>query len=148
MRQFRWTKTVMFWTQNLVGNSAIFSINLVLTVIVGLLYSFRVTESKLILIIFGAVSPILFTFCIYELILFVANQRDDVPVPKAFARPITNRVLMLVDSSLILLFVTLLFFNFINYFIVRFLLVFLFPVIMLGMMRTLYFVVTHPNMEL
>ncbi|HCT29613.1 MAG TPA: hypothetical protein DIW31_02515 [Bacteroidales bacterium] len=129
---------ITHWTINLVGTSAIFSINLIISLIGGLLYTFKITQSIYILAFFGVVLPALFTFCLYG---FIKDNSESIlgnVVPKVFISRASNRLLMLFDVCLIIAFAVLIYFGTLNYFLFRFLQTVLFPCLLLIFLRTLF----------
>jgi len=129
---------ITHWTTNLVGSSTIFSINLLISLIGGILYSFKVTQSEFVLAFFGVVLPALFTFCLYG---FIRDHAESVlanAVPKAFVLRASNRLLMLLDISLITGFALLIYFGPLNYFLFRFLQTIFFPCLLLIFLRVLF----------
>jgi hypothetical protein len=131
-------KILYYWLSNLVGSYTIFAINLGVTVIAGLLYSFNIIPSPYILLIFGAVSPIIFTLCLYFFIRNNSGEFLDEPLPKAFVSRAGNRILMTLDICLIIGFSLLIYFGPFNYFIFRFLQTVFFPGMLLFFLRALY----------
>lgn len=126
------------WSANLVGTSTSFSINLLITLMGGLVYSFKVLPSIYLLILFGIVSPILFTLCLYD---FVKNSTGTFlgeSIPSAFVSRDRNRMLMLFDIFLIIGFALLIYFGPLNYFLFRFLQTVFIPCMMLVLLRFIY----------
>ena len=131
-------RLLYYWLSNLVGSYAIFSLNLTVTVIAGLIYSFKVLTSQYLLLIFGVVSPIIFTICLY---FFIRNSSGEIlnePLPKAFVSRAGNRLLMIFDICLIIGFSLLIYFGPLNYFLFRFLQTVFFPGMLLFFLRVLY----------
>lgn len=127
-----------YWVRNLVGNTGRFSTNILITVLGGCLYSFGLFSSHVMLLIFGVVSPVLFTFCLYFYIRQVAENTKDEMFPKMFSSKRSNVALMVADIIIIVGFAALIHLNYINYFFFRFLQTVLFPMLMLFMLRFLY----------
>ena len=126
------------WTLNLVGTSTSFSINFFINLIGGLIYSFKVVPSIYLLILFGIVSPILFTLCLYDFIKNCSGDFLGEAIPGAFVSRSGNRMLMLFDICLIIGFALLIYFGPLNYFLFRFLQTVFFPCIMLVLLRFIY----------
>ena len=129
---------ITHWTINLVGSSSIFTINLLISLLGGLSYSFKITESIYALAFFGVVLPALFTLCLYG---FIKEHTDSIlgmAVPKAFISRAGNRLMMLLDISLIIGFALLIYFGPLNYFLFRFLQTVFFPCLLLIFLRALF----------
>lgn len=126
------------WSANLVGTSTSFSINLFINLMGGLVYSFKVLPSIYLLILFGVVSPILFTLCLYDFIKNSSGSFLGDSIPGAFVSREGNRMLMLFDIILIIGFALLIYFGPLNYFLFRFLQTVFFPCMMLVLLRFIY----------
>lgn len=126
------------WIGNLVGTYAAFSFNLFVTVTAGLLYSFKALQSPFILLIFGVISPIIFTLCLYFFIRNVSGEILNEPLPSAFVTRAGNRLLMSFDIFLIIGFSLLIYLGPFNFFIFRFLQTIFFPGMLLVFLRVLY----------
>jgi len=126
------------WSANLVGTSTSFSINLLITLMGGLVYSFKVLPSIYLLILFGIVSPILFTLCLYDFIKNSSGTFLGESIPSAFVSGDRNRILMRFDIFLIIGFALLIYFGPLNYFLFRFLQTVFFPCMMLVLLRFIY----------
>ena len=127
-----------YWVKNLVGTTGAFSTNILITVFGGSLYSFGRLSSHIMLLVFGVVSPVLFTFCLYFYIRQVSENIKDERFPKIFSSKKSNVLLMVADMIIIVGLAALIHLNFINYFFFRFLQTVLFPMLMLFMLRFLY----------
>lgn len=126
------------WLENLVGTSNSFSVNLFITVSFGLLYSFKVLTSPYVLLLFGVISPVLFTICLY---FFIRNSKGEFlnePFPMIFISRAGNKLLMTFDICLIIGFALLIHFGQLNYFIFRFLQTVFFPTMLLVFLRILF----------
>ncbi len=134
------TKNTLFshWTTNLVGSSTTFSINLFINLVGGLIFSFKIVPSVYILILFGVVSPILFTLCLYEFIKNGSGSFLGEAIPSAFVSRVGNHMLMLFDMCLIVGFALLIYFGPLDYFLFRFLQTVFFPCMMLVLLRLIY----------
>lgn len=130
---------LLHWTKNLVESPIAFTFNTSLSITSGVIYSFKLIQSDYLLLIFGVVSPILFTLCLYDLLLNSNGEILGQPLPKAFTKIQLNRMVMLFDCSIIILFAALIHFNILNFFIFRFLQTLLFPVLLLIMLKGFYF---------
>jgi hypothetical protein len=128
-----------YWTKNLVESPIAFTFNLMVSLIAGVLYSFNVIPSPYLLFIFGIVSPIIFTICLYDLMLSSNGEIMGEAIPKAFSDVKWGRLVMLFDCFLIVLFATLIQLNILNFFIFRFLQTLFFPVLLLVMLKGFYF---------
>lgn len=127
-----------YWTENLVGSSASFSFNLFMNLSAGIIYSFKIIPSPYLLALFGVVSPILFTLCLYDHIRNGSGLLLNEPLPTAFISRAGNRLLMTFDISLIIGFALLIYFGPLNYFLFRFLQTIFFPCMMLVLLRVIY----------
>ena len=130
--------TISYWIRNLVGSAGMFSINLIITVAGGSIYSFGVWPSQIALLIFGVVSPLIFTLCLYYSIRHLAENIQDEMFPKIFKSRSGNYTIMVFDMSIILGLAILIHLNYINYFIFRLLQTVIFPMLMLFILRFLY----------
>jgi hypothetical protein len=136
-------KTIIFyWIENLVGTGPRFSLNLLISFFGGILYSFNVWSSVYVLVIFGVISPLLFTLCLYFIIRNFNEEKLQEYVPRFFKSPNSNMLLMLFDMTIIIGFATLIYTGFLNYFIFRFLQTVVFPILMLLILRMLYISIT------
>ncbi len=126
------------WVENLVGTSTSFSFNLIINFSAGLIYSFKILPSPYLLLLFGVISPILFTLCLYFFIRNGSGQLFNEPLPLVFISRAGNRLLMTFDICLIIGFALLIFWGPLNYFLFRFLQTVLFPCMMLIFLRVLF----------
>lgn len=127
-----------YWTKNLVGTSNSFAFNLLINLSGGVLFSFKVISSPFFLLLFGIISPILFTLCLYSLVRNGSGSIFDEPLPIAFVSRSGNSLLMTLDICLIVGFALLIFWGPLNYFLFRFLQTVIFPCLMLVFLRVLY----------
>ena len=135
---------VFNWIDNLVGNGAKFSFNVLVSVVGGLLFSFGVWNSPFALAIFGVVSPLLFTFCLYSLIPFLSELPDS-PIPKIFATKFGISMAMLFDMVIVIALALLIQFDVIDYLFIRLLLTVIFPALMLLILRVVYLQIKERN---
>lgn len=131
-------KLLYHWVKNLVGTSNAFSINLFISLTVGLLYSFKVLPSPYILFIFGVISPIIFTVCMYFFIGSFSAGILNNQLPAVFKSRVGNKLLMTFDIFLVIGFALLIYLDYLNYFVFRFLQTVFFPSMLLVMLRVLY----------
>lgn len=122
-----------FWTRNLVEKPEAFSFNLFLFLSFGILYSFRVLQSPFILLVFGIISPVILTICLYHM-SGVSLQNL---LPKTFHKKTSRVLLALLDCSIITLLGFLIYRDIINYFFFRFLQTVILPILYLIMLRVL-----------
>lgn len=127
-----------YWMKNLVGTSTIFSINLLVTITAGLFYSFKVFHSPVILAIFGVVSPVLFTFCLYDVLLHNKNIFEEGLIPRTFLSTTWNRILMMFDISITTVLAYLIFVDILNNFFFRFIQTLFIPVLLLLFLRIIF----------
>lgn len=134
----RYSNSIIFhWTKNLVGTYGRFSFNILITMLGGTIYSFQLWSSPYILAIFGVLSPLIFTFCLYFIIRIMSERKDN-PFPKIFTQYSSNSIIMLFDMSIIIIMAILIHIGTINYLFFRLLQTTFFPLILLLMLRYLY----------
>lgn len=122
-----------FWTRNLVENPGAFTFNLFLFLSFGVLYSFKVLQSPIILLVFGIITPVILTICLYHM-SGVSLQHF---LPKAFHKKTSRVLLALLDCSIITLLGILIYRDILNFFFFRFLQTVLLPVLYLIMLRVM-----------
>ncbi len=132
----------LYWAKNLVESPVAFVLNVSVALLAGILYSFKIAPFASLLFVFGVVSPIIFTVCLYELLLNSKGEIMGQPLPKAFHKPEWSRAVMIFDCSLIVLFAALIYLDILNFFVFRFLQTVIFPVLLLVMLKGFYFI-TH-----
>jgi len=130
-------KLLFYWLKNLVGTRALFTFNLTIHLSAGLIYSFKILPSPHLLLLFGVISPILFTLCLYTIIRNGSGYLLDEPIPNAFVSRSGNLLLMTFDICLIVGFALLIYFGPLNYFLFRFVQTIFFPCTMLVLLRVL-----------
>jgi len=122
-----------YWTRNLVESPMAFSTNLFLTLTIGILYSFKVIQSNFILLVFGIITPVILTICLYH--MSGANLKELLPT---ILLKKTGRVLLaILDSSIIVLLGFLIYKGIINFFFFRFLQTVIIPVLYLVMLKVI-----------
>ena len=126
------------WLGNLVGTNTSFSFNLVINLTAGLIYSFKIISSPFLLLLFGVVSPILYTLCLYSYIRNGSGNILNEPLPLVFVSRAGNRLLMTFDICLIIGFALLIYFGPLNYFVFRFLQTLFIPCMMLIFLRVIF----------
>ncbi len=127
-----------YWVKNLVGSGPSYTFNLILTIVFGCLYSFSIVPSPYILLVFGVVSPIIFTICLYFSIRHISELLPGMAFPRALLSANTNILMMLFDVCVIISFASLIYTNILNYFLFRFLQTIFFPTLLLIFLRILY----------
>jgi hypothetical protein len=135
---------IFYWAENLVGTSARFSINLLISLVGGFVYSFKIWPSVYALVVFGVISPLLFTLCLYFLIRYL-SQSDDSPFPKILISRSSGSFMMLADMALIIAMAVLIQLNVINYLAFRILQTIIFPALLLILLRALYLSITEDD---
>jgi hypothetical protein len=135
---------ILYWTENLVGNGSRFTINMLICVFGGFLYSFNIWNSPIVLVIFGVVSPLIFTLCLYFLISILGPDRKK-DLPKLLTAPTSNLILMCFDMAIIVGFAALIHTGYLNYFVFRFLQTVFFPLSMIFFLRLLYLSITSES---
>jgi len=138
---------ILYWIDNLVGTGSRLSFNLLFTLFGGVLYSFRIWPSVYVLVIFGVVSPLLYTLCLYFIIRVLAGDEMEEHVPKFLLSPTSNMLLMLLDMTIIIVFAVLIHIGILDYFLFRFLQTTLLPIVMLLMLIMLYLNITSEGKE-
>jgi hypothetical protein len=134
------------WLENLVGTSTAFSLNLFINLSAGMVYSFKIITSPYLLLIFGVISPILFTICLYSYIRNESTTLLNESLPAVFKSSSGNSLLMIFDICLILGFALLIYQGPLDYFLFRFLQTIFFPCTMLIFLRILY-LSNHANSQ-
>lgn len=136
--EFENSDNVIFhWTKNLVGSYKLFSFNMLLAMLGGTVYSFQLWPSPYLLAIFGVLSPLIFTLCLYNIIKIISGK-DHNPFPKILTIQSSNGIIMLFDMSIIIIMAILIHIDIINYLFFRLLQTLIFPLILLLMLRFLY----------
>lgn len=128
-----------FWTRNLVEKPGAFSFNLFLFLSFGILYSFRVLQSPFILLVFGIITPVILTICLYHM-SGVSLQHL---LPKVFHKKTSRVLLALLDCSIITLLGILIYRDILNFFFFRFLQTVMLPILYLLMLRVLLLSENH-----
>lgn len=146
------TDTTLFhWTSQLIGSSGTFIFNLSAVTVIGLAYAFKVTASPVLLGVFGLLNPAFLTVCVYR---FIKELPQNISMGGISLGAFSGkrRVWMLiVDVTIIAALSLLIFTGTLNYFVFRFLLLFLLPLMLLVGLRFLYIIyivnLNHPNEE-
>ena len=133
---------IFHWTENLVGSYSRFSINALITMLGGTLYSFQIWPSPYFLAIFGVLSPLLFTLCLYYTIRHLSDSKDN-PFPKIFTSQASNPVVMAFDMVIIITMAILIHSDFINFLFFRLLQTAIIPLLLIFMLRFLYLTITN-----
>ncbi len=137
--------TIFHWAKQLIGNSNSLIFNFSTVALVGIAYAFKVTTSPVLLGVFGLLNPAFLTVCVYRFIQ---------ELPKTFsmggislgAFSGKRRVWMLItDVSIIVVLSLLIFLGPLNYFIFRFLLLFILPIMLLVGLRFFYIIYIVEN---
>ena len=136
---------IFFWVHNLVGSGGRFLFNMLLSLTGGILFSFNLWQSTIALAIFGVVSPLLFTLCLYSILRATTTNSDDSPFPKAFTKRRSNAIMMIIDMAVIIALAILIHTNTLNNLFIRLLQTVILPGLMLFMLRVLYVNLTHPR---
>lgn len=127
-----------YWVKNLVGSGPSYAFNLIITLVFGSLYSFNIVPSPYILLLFGVVSPVIFTICLYFTIRHLSELLPGMAFPRALMSANTNTLMMVFDVCVIIGFASLIYTNILNYFLFRFLQTIFFPALLLIFLRILY----------
>jgi len=122
-----------FWTRNLVENPAAFSFNLLLLLSLGTLYSFKVIQSPVILLIFGIITPVIQTVCLY----YMSGISLQNILPSILQKKSGRVLLALLDCSIITLLGFLIYSDILNFLFFRLLQTVILPVLYLVMLRAL-----------
>lgn len=140
----KYKSIIFYWIENLVGSNSKLVFNMLVSAAGGLLYSFGVWPAVYVLAIFGVLSPILFTLCLYSLIPMLGNTRDN-PFPGIFRSPSRSAFLMILDMTIIVTLALLIQLNVLNYFFFRLLQTVVFPVMMLFILRIMIMSIANSN---
>ncbi|MDX9847010.1 MAG: hypothetical protein RBT74_08520 [Tenuifilaceae bacterium] len=132
----KYNSIAFYWIDNLVGTGGRFAFNVIISATGGLLFSFGVWPSVYVLVIFGVISPLLFTFCLYSLVR-IQGEDSESPFPGFFRSQASSAVVMFFDMAIIVAIAMLIQLNIIDYLLVRLLQTVIFPVMMLFMLRIL-----------
>src|SRR5690554_8114314 len=97
----KYRSLVFYWIDNLVGNGARFSINMLISFVGGVLFSFGIWDSSYVLAIFGVVSPLLFTFCLYSVAPYLSELSGS-PLPKIFSSKMGITLAMIFDMFIVI----------------------------------------------
>ncbi len=133
---------IVHWIENLVGTGPRFTFNLLITLFGGVLYSFKIWNTIFVFIIFGVISPLIFTLCVYFLVKFYGEIDEDT-FPRFLTSKGSNTMFMIFDMSIIIILAVLIQLGILNYLFFRLLQTVIFPVVMLFMLRILYLGVFH-----
>ncbi len=131
------TSIVFYWVENLVGTGPRFLFNMLLSVFGGLMYSVGTWDYPIMLAIFGVLSPLIFTLCLYSLIRSMLESPDN-PFPKVFRSQRSNSAFMFLDMLIIIGMAILIQTNIIDYLFFRILQTIIFPALLVFMLRVLY----------
>ncbi len=122
-----------FWTRNLVESPAAFSFNLLLLLSLGILYSFKVIQSPVILLIFGIITPVIQTVCLY----YMSGISLQNILPSILQKKSGRILLALLDCSIITLLGFLIYHGILNFLFFRLLQTVILPLLYLVMLRAL-----------
>ncbi len=132
-----------YWTKNLVESPSAFMLNQLVALTAGIIYTFKIAPSGYLLFIFGVVSPIIFTLCLYSLLQSCNGEIMGQPIPGIFHKKPQSQLAMIIDCILIGLFALLIHLGYLNYFVFRFLQTIAFPLLLLAMLKGLYISITQ-----
>lgn len=135
------------WTKDFVGSAASFVFVVSAVVLGGLLYTFQIVESSFMLLIFGVLLPVLFTICIYNVVLNCVLPGIDEEILKPLRVVRWNRMMMSVDCAVIIGFALLIQADLLNYMLFRFLLTVVVPLLLVAMLRGLFISIQHDEGE-
>ena len=142
----KYSNIIFFWIENLVGSGTKLVLNVLISVVGGLLYSLGVWPSVYVLAIFGVLSPILFTLCLYSLIPMLRNTLNN-PFPGVFRSRSGSTLMMILDMAIIVALALLIQLNVTNYMFFRLLQTVIFPVIMLFILRIMIMIIANSNSQ-
>jgi hypothetical protein len=148
MRQNSFSETLLYqWTKQLIGSNFSFTFNMTIISILGIAYSFKLLTSPVLLGLFGLLNPVLLTICVYRFIRELPNDFDFGGISLQAFSGRRYGLMLFGDLTIIVTLASLIFFNILNYFIFRFLLVFLLPIMLLVGLRFLFivFIVDHQD---
>lgn len=130
--------TLFHWTSQLIGNSSRFLFNLSTISLVGIAYAFKLTTSPVLLGIFGLLNPAFLTICVYR---FMQELPKNLITGGISLGPFSGKRrvwMLLVDVGIIVALSLYIHLGHLNYFVFRFLLLFLLPMMLLVGLRFLY----------
>ena len=133
----KYRSLVFYWIDNLVGSGGKFSFNVLFSLVGGVLFSFSIWDSPYVLAVFGVVSPLLFTFCLYSVAPYLGELSDN-PLPKIFTSRLGTTLAMVFDMFIVIVLALLIQLDVINYLVVRILQTVIFPILMLVILRVIY----------
>ena len=128
---------VFHWIENLVGSGLRFQFNLLISLVGGSLYAFGIWATPIALAIFGVLSPLIFTLCLYSLMRYMANNPDS-PFPTIFTKRMSGAIIMLIDMLIIVAFAVLIHADILNFLFFRLLQTVIFPAILIVMLRVIF----------
>lgn len=131
------------WTTDFVGSKKVLWLIILITLIGGLIYTFNLVESVAILLILGALLPVLLIFCLYGAILHLNIPYADTKIFELYRNRRLNIVMRLVDCIIVLGLAALIYFNILNYLFFRLIQTTIIPILLLLMLRTLYLADKH-----
>ncbi len=134
----RYKATIEYWTENLAGSASSYWFNILLAVAGGGLYSFGVWPSPILLAIFGVVSPLIYTLCLYHAMGHVlGNVKGHTPLFGSLPMARMSNRFLVIDMVIIVGVAVLIHLNILNYLLVRLLQTVVFPLLMLYLLRLL-----------
>ena len=138
--------TIFHWASQLIGNSSSFIFNLSAITMVGIAYAFKFTTSPVLLGVFGLLNPTFLTICVYR---FIQELPKNFITGGISLGPFSGKRkgwMLLTDVSIIIALSVYIFLGPLNYFIFRFLLLLLLPMMLLVGLRFLYILyLVHSN---
>lgn len=115
---------------NSFGTSQKFTFSLVITLIIGIIYSFKMPDQHILLFVFGMFLPAVYIIGVYR--MFKANKiilEEETPTAKMFRNKYGNSLFMIIDISITLLIGFLIYFDFLDFLFFRILSTIILPII-------------------
>ena len=125
------------FVNSIVGTRGEFLLSLLLSIVFGILYSFEIWDKVAILFIFGMVLPVLYISATYQLLKNSKLTNNDKTVFKWFKRSTTNIFLMVIDVILTVSLGLLVYFEILDFMIVKILITIMFPFFYLNALHVL-----------
>ncbi|MCK4663082.1 MAG: hypothetical protein KAT68_09470 [Bacteroidales bacterium] len=115
--------------QNSLGTNHLFFINVLINIVFGTIYSFRIIDSNFLLLLFGIVLPIIYIIGLYRFIIYSKDIFKEKPkIIKLFISKDINVLFMLIDISITVFIALLIYYQVFDYVIVRLIITTLLPV--------------------
>ncbi|HUW06635.1 MAG TPA: hypothetical protein VMW01_10255 [Williamwhitmania sp.] len=132
-------ETLLFhWARQFIGSSFSFTLNMGIASTVGIAYSFKLTSSPVLLGLFGLLNPAFLTICVYRFMGELPEGFSIGGISLSAFSGAKKGLMLFGDLTIIVALATLIFFGVLNYFLFRFLLLFILPIMLLVGLHFLY----------